>query len=94
MTTTCFSSGHNGDITLKARWIPISVAKILNLPSGLVSVKSGAFIGVESAHAIRLPGNLTSFDKDAFDEGMTILAPADSPAAHKAQDLGMLVVEE
>ena len=54
-----FSNAVDSDITLKARWIPISEAKILNLPSGLVSVKSGAFIGVESAHAIRLPGNLT-----------------------------------
>ncbi len=72
----------------------INAYQILDLPSGLVSVKSGAFTGMESAQAIRLPGNLTDFPKGAFDEGMSILAPAGSPAEQRARELGLLVVGE
>ena len=86
-----FSEPITESITLQAKW---ELTRILDLPAGTVSVRSGAFTQTENAQAIRLPGSLTDFDENSFDADLILIAPADSEAAGKARDLGYLVEEE
>ena len=77
-------------ITLRAKWVD----DVVTLPSALVSLKSGAFAGVVSAQAIRLPEDLADFQEDSFEEGAILLAPKGSASWNRAKELGLNVEEE
>lgn len=61
------------------------INNILTLPESLTTIESEAFISV-AADAVRIPETVTFIADDAFDTGLIIIAPANSPAAEWAEE--------
>lgn len=72
----------------------VIVTNVLDLPAELTVIESGAFTGLDSADAVRIPAGVTSIADDAFDPGMTLIVPSGSPWAQWAADRGYGVAEE
>ncbi|MBR4500646.1 MAG: leucine-rich repeat domain-containing protein [Clostridia bacterium] len=68
--------------------------EILSLPSGLKTIETQAFVGLDCARAVRIPAGVEFIAPNAFDLDTVLLVPAGSPWKQWAEDNGFACMEE
>ena len=93
-TATITASAVNDASIFAACTVTVTQSRILILPASLTAIESEAFAGLPNVEAIRIPAGVTSIAPDAFDPGMTLIVPAESPWVQWAEDNGYIPVSE